>query len=324
MYLTAARCAVTLMFACGTGPSQAQPYPDRPVRIIVPTGAGGVTDILARMVGQKLAENWGQPVLIDNRPGAGGTIGTEAVAKAAPNGYTLLWVFPAHMVSPSLYPKLPYDPVRDFAPISMVTRVDLVLLANAQVPATSVRELIALAKAKPGSLNYGAVGEGSLGHLGAAVFKSMAGMDIVHVPYKGTPQVTVALLANEEQMFFDVPITAIPHIRSGKVRALAVTSTRRLASLPEVPTMQEAGVPGYEVTGWNGVLAPAATPRDIIAKIHADIERVLARADVREWMAAQALESVGSRPEEFAMVIQSDMAKWARITREIGLKPNTN
>jgi tripartite-type tricarboxylate transporter receptor subunit TctC len=314
--------AIAAFFVCASAVAQVPAWPARPVRIIVPTGAGGVTDILARLVGQKLTEAWGQQVLVENRPGAGGTVGTEAVAKAAADGYTLLWVFPAHMVSPALYPKLPYDPIKDFAPITMVTGVNLVLLVNPAVPAGSVKELVALAKSRPGSLNYGAVGEGSLGHLAGAVFKSMAGADIVHVPYKGTPQVSVALLANEVQMFFDVPITAIPPIRSGKLRALAVTSARRLALLPDIPTMQEAGIPGYEVTGWNGVLAPAATPRDIVNKVHADIDRVLKRADVREWMAAQALESVGSRPEEFAAVIQSDMAKWTRIAREIGIKGN--
>ena len=318
----AAAFALMTFLACGSAASQGQTYPNRPVRIIVPTGAGGLTDILARMVGQKLTEGWGQQVLIDNRPGAGGTVGTEAVAKAAPDGYTLLWVFPAHMVSPTLYPKLSYDPIKDFAPISMVTGVNLVLLVNPAVPASSVKELIALAKAKPGSLNFGAVGEGSLGHLAGAVFKNMAGVDIVHIPYKGTPQVTAALLANEVQMFFDVPITAIPQIRNGKLRALAVTSTRRIAALPEVPTMQEAGIPGYEVVGWNGLLAPAGTPKEIISRIHADIQRLLQRPEVREWMASQALESVGSRPEEFAAVIQADMAKWARIAREIGLKGN--
>ncbi len=321
-FFSSATFAVLMIFACGPAASQALPYPNRPVRIIVPTGAGGLTDILARMVGQKLTEVWGQQVLIENRPGAGGTVGTEAVAKAPPDGYTLLWVFPAHMVSPSLYPKLSYDPIKDFSPISMVTGVNLVLLVNPSVPASSLKELIALAKAKPGSLNFGAVGEGSLGHLAGAVFKNMADLDIVHVPYKGTPQVTMALLANEVQMFFDVPITAIPQIRNGKLRALAVTSARRLASLPEVPTMQESGVPGYEVVGWNGLLAPAGTAKEIISKIHADIERLLKRPDVREWMAAQALDSVGSRPEEFAAVIQADMAKWARIAREIGLKGN--
>jgi tripartite-type tricarboxylate transporter receptor subunit TctC len=314
--------AAVMCLASGPAASQAPIYPTRPVRIIVPSGAGGVTDILARLVSQKLTESWGQQVLVENRPGAGGTVGSEFVAKAAPDGYTLLWVFPAHMVSPALYPKLPYDPIKDFAPITMVTGVNLVLLVNPAVPAASVKELVALAKAKPGGLNYGAVGEGSLGHLAGAVFKNLAGLDIVHVPYKGTPQVSVALLANEVQMFFDVPITAIPQIRNGKLRALAVTSARRLASLPEVPTMQEAGIASYEVVGWNGVLAPAATPRDIINKIYVDIDRVLKRAEVREWMGAQALEAVGSRPEEFAAVIQSDMAKWTRVAREIGIKGN--
>jgi len=312
--------AAMMLVACGTAAGQAQTYPNRTVRIIVPTGTGGTTDIVARMVGQKLTEIWGQQVLIENRPGAGGTIGSEVVAKAPPNGYTLLWVFPSHMVIPSLYPKLSYDPVKDFSPISMVTTVDLVLLVNPSLSATSVKELIAVAKAKPGSLNYGVV-QASLSHLAGGVFKNMAGLDIVNVPYKGVPQISAALLANEVQMFFVAPVTAIPQIRNGKVRGLAVTSARRLRSMPDMPTMHEAGVPGYEVVGWNGVLAPAGTPNEIVTKIYADIARVLARPDMREWMASQALELVGSRPEEFAAVIQSDMARWARTAREIGLKP---
>ena len=318
---TAARLtAAMLLMASSLAAAQTQPFPTKAVKVIVPTGAGGTTDIVARVIGQKLTELWGQAVLIDNRPGAGGTMGSEAIAKAAPDGYSLLWVMPSHMLIPILYPKLNYDPVKDFAPISMVTSVDLVLLVNPAVPANAVKELIALAKAKPGSLNIGVV-DASLGYLASGAFRALAGIDIVNVPYKGVPQILQALVANEVQIFFVAPVTAIPQIRSGKLNGLAVTNARRLKSMPDMPTMQEAGVPGYDVVGWNGVLAPGRTSKKIINKIYADIARVLARPDMHEWMASQALELVGNKPEEFAAVIQADMAKWARMAAQLGLKP---
>ncbi len=288
----------------------------------MPTGAGGITDIVARWTGQKLAESVGQPVLIENRPGAGGTIGTQLVAKSPPDGYTLLWVFPSHPVNPALYPKLPYDTIRDFAPIAKVTNVDLVLVVNASVRAQTVGELVALEKANPGSMNFGAVGEGSLGHLAAVVFNRMAGTRFVHVPYRGAPQVEAALLANDVQIFFDVPVTAAPQVKAGKVRALAATSSRRIATLPDVPTMAEAGIPGYEVTGWNGILAPAGTPREIIRKLNDEVVRILRRADAKEWFAARAIDVVGSSPEEFGAIIEADIAKWAKIVAETGMKTN--
>ncbi len=299
-----------------------QNYPARLIRIIVPTGAGGITDILARYMGQKLSESMGQPVVVENRPGAGGTIGSLAVAKAPPDGYTLLWVFPSHPVSPSLYPKLPYDAVRDFAPITRVTNVELMLVVNNRVRAQSVSELIALDRANPGSMNYGAVGEGSLGHIAAMVFNRMTGSRFVHVPYRGAPQVETALIANDVQIFFDVPITAVPQVKAGRVRALAVTGSRRIAAFPEVPTMAEAGVPGYDVTSWNGILAPAGTPREIIRKLNAEILRILRQADVKEWLAARAIEAVGSSPEEFGALIESDIAKWAKVIADAGIKAN--
>lgn len=297
-------------------------YPSKPIRIVVPTGAGGITDIVARWTGQKLSESVGQPVLIENRPGAGGTIGTQLVAKSPADGYTLLWVFPSHPVNPALYPKLPYDTIRDFSPIAKVTNVDLVLVVNASVRAQTVGELIALEKANPGSMNFGAVGEGSLGHLAAVVFNRMAGTRFVHVPYRGAPQVEAALLANDVQIFFDVPVTAAPQVKAGKIRALAATSSRRIATLPDVPTMAEAGVPGYEVTGWNGILAPAGTPREIIRKLNDEVVRILRRADAKEWFAARAIDVVGSSPEEFSAIIEADIAKWAKVVAETGMKVN--
>ena len=299
-----------------------QSYPARLIRIIVPTGAGGITDILARYIGQKLSESVGQPVVIENRPGAGGTIGSLAVAKAPPDGYTLLWVFPSHPVSPSLYPKLPYDAIKDFAPITRVTNVELMLVVNNRVRAQSVSELIALDRANPGSMNYGAVGEGSLGHIAAVVLNRMTGSKFVHVPYRGAPQVETALIANDVQIFFDVPITAAPQIKAGKVRVLAVTGSRRIAAFPDVPTLAEAGVPGYDVTSWNGLLAPASTPREIIRRLNAEVVRILRQAEVREWLAARSIEAVGSSPEEFGALIEADISKWARVIADAGIKAN--
>lgn len=322
-----AALAALILLASASAQSQsqsgeAQSYPSKPIRIIVPTGAGGITDILARFIGQKLSESLGQAVLIDNRPGAGGTIGSLAVAKAAPDGYTLLWIFPSHPVNPSLYAKLPYDTIKDFAPITKVTNVDLVLMVNASVRARNVEELIALDKAKPGGMNYGAVGEGSLGHLAAVVFNRMAGVNFVHVPYRGAPQVEAALLANEVQVFFDVPITAMPQMKAGKARGLAVTSARRIAALPDLPTLAEAGLPGYEVVGSNGLLAPAGVPKEIVRKLYDEVVRILQRPDVKEWFGRQALEPVGSSPEQFAALIKSDIAKWAAVVKYAGMKVN--
>ena len=321
----AAVLLVAPMLAMGQAPgtdANPQAYPARLIRIIVPTGAGGITDILARYIGQKLSESVGQPVVIENRPGAGGTIGTLSVAKATPDGYTLLWVFPSHPVSPTLYPKLPYDPVKDLAPITRVSNVELVLVVNNTVRAKSVAELIALDKANPGGMNYGAVGEGSLGHLAAVVFNRMTGSKFVHVPYRGAPQVEAALLANDVQIFFDVPITAGPQVKAGRLRALAVTSSRRIAMLPDVPTLAEAGVPGYDVTSWNGILAPAGTPREIVRKVNDEVVRILRRADVKEWLAARSIEPVGSSPEEFGAIIEADIAKWAKVIADAGMKVN--
>jgi tripartite-type tricarboxylate transporter receptor subunit TctC len=312
--------AIFGLFVLDCAHAQVSAYPNKPIRLIVPSGAGGITDILARIIGQKLTEAWGQQVLVDNRVGASGTIGSDMVAKASPDGYTLLMVYPTHPVNPSLYAKLPYDTINDFAPITMVSAVNLVLVVNPTVPARNLKELIDLAKAKPGALNYGAVGEGSLGHLAAEVFRSMAGIKIVHVPYRGAPQVTTALLGNEVQMFFDVTITAIPQMKAGKVRGLAVTSSKRATALPELPTMAEAGLPGYEVIGWNGILAPAGTPAPVIRKLHAEIVRILNSPEMRARLAADAVEPIGNTPEEFAAVIKADVAKWAKVVKEAGMK----
>ncbi len=299
----------------------AQTYPNKPIRIVVPAGAGGITDLLARIVAQKLGENLGQQVLVDNRVGASGIVGTEIVAKSAPDGYMLLMVYPSHPANPSLFAKMPYDTVNDFSPITMVSGVRLVLTVTHALPAKSVKELIALAKSQPGTLNYGSTGKGSLGHLAAELFRSMSGAQITHVPYKGAPQVITALISGEVGMFFDPPITAVPQVKAGKTRALGVSTKTRLAVLPEVPTIHEAGVPGFEVIGWNGILAPANTPRPIIDRLHAEIVKVLRTPDVVERFTQNGADIIANTPAEFAAIVKADVAKWAKVIQSAGIRP---
>ncbi len=308
--------------AIGSQSFAADAYPSRPIRLVVPSGAGGVTDILARVVAEKLRGALGQQIVVDNRPGAGGIIGSDIVAKAAPDGHTLLIVFPSHPVNPSLYLKMPFDTIRDFAPITMVSSVTQVLLVHPTFPAKSVKELVAQAMERPGQFNFGSVGRGSLGYLSAELFASLTGIRIVHVAYKGAPQVMTALIAGEIQIYFNVPISALPQIKAGKVRALGVSTKSRLAILPEVPTIAESGVPGYEVIGWNGILAPARTPRTIIARLHGEIVKVLRSPDIVEQLAAQGVDLIGNTPEEFAAIIRSDVEKWARVLKSAGVEPN--
>lgn len=299
---------------------RAQAYPAKPIQLVVPLGPGGINDIISRMIAQRLTESLGQSVIVVNRPGAGGIIGSEAVAKAPPDGYTILMVYSSHMVNPSLYAKLPYDTIRDFAPITLVNTVNLVLTVGAAVPAASVRELIALAKARPGQLNYGTIGIGSLGHLAGIRFVKAADIDVVQVPYKSAPEVTTALLRGDATFYFDSPITALPFIRSGKVRALAVTSAARSSVLPDVPTLAEAGLRGFEVVGWNGLLAPGGTPRPIIDKLNFEVVRILRSAEVIALLKEQGVDVVGDAPEEFAGVIRTDIEKWHGIIEAAGIK----
>ena len=323
MSIHSRRFCLAAALACAgmcASPAWAQNFPVKPMRIVVPVGAGGINDIVSRLIGQKLSDSWGQPVLIENRPGAGGIVGSEIVAKAPPDGYTMLMVYSSHPVNPSLYARLPYDTVRDFEPVVMVNTVNLVLVVNAAVPVKSVTELIALARAQAGKLNYGAVGTGSLGHLAAVAFRQMAGVDIVHIPYKGAPQVSAALLNGDASMFFDSPITALPFITSGKTRALAVTSAVRSSALPDVPTMAESGLPGYEVLGWNGLVAPGGTPRAIINRLNTEIVRILRTPEVTDLLRKQGVDVVAGTPEQFATAIRTDIDKWARIVKEAGIR----
>jgi tripartite-type tricarboxylate transporter receptor subunit TctC len=287
--------------------------------MIVPTGPGGITDILARLVGKSITDQLGQPVIIDNRSGAGGVLGTRAAAQADPDGYTLLMVFPSHAANPALYIKLPYDSEKDFAPISMVTKVSEIMLVPNSSPAKSVPEFIALARKE--QLNYASVGVGSLAHLATELFLKTAGVKMTHIPYRGVPQAQQAVMTGEVAVFFDTPITALPQIRAGAVRALGISTRTRLAVEPELPTIAESGLPGYEVTGWNGVLAPANTPRPIIDKLNKAIVEALKTPDIDKFLREQGLEPAGNSPEQFAAMMHSDIEKWIRVTREAGIQP---
>jgi tripartite-type tricarboxylate transporter receptor subunit TctC len=297
-------------------------YPNRPIRLVVPTGAGGNTDTFARIVADKLKGSLGQQIIVDNRSGASGIVGSDIVAKAAPDGYTLLMAFPSHPVNPSLYSDLPYDTLKDFAPITMVTSVTQVLVVNPKVPATSVKELIALIKEKPGQYNHGVVARGSLGDLSAEVFSSMSGAPLTQIAYKGAPQVMTALIGGEIQVYFSAPVVAIPQMKAGRVRAIGVSTRKRLAVIPEVPTIAESGLPGYEVVGWNGILAPAKTPRAIIDRLHDEIVKVIRAPDVEASILAQAIEPIGNTPEEFGRIIRTDVERWAKILKGTKTKAN--
>jgi tripartite-type tricarboxylate transporter receptor subunit TctC len=307
---------VTLALSSAT---LAQNYPNRAIKLIVPTGAGGITDILARLVGKSLSEQFGQPVIIDNRTGAGGTIGTRAVAQAEPDGYTLLMAFPSHAANPALYASLPYDSEKNFAPISMVTRVSEILLVPNSSPAKSVKDLVELARKE--QLNYASVGVGSLAHLATELFLATAGVKMTHIPYRGVPQAQQAVITGEVAVFFDTPVTALPQIRAGTVRALGISTSKRLAVAPDIPTIAEAGSFDYEVVGWNGVLAPANTPRPIVDKLNTAILAALKTPEMEKLLSEQGIEPAGNSPEEFARIMHADIEKWLRVTREAGITP---
>ena len=298
----------------------ADTYPARPVRIVVPTGAGGVTDVVARVIAQKLGERLGQQVIVDNRPGAGGVLGTQIVATAAPDGHTLALVFPSHAVNPTLVAKLPYDSVKSFAPITLVSVVAPVIMVNAAFPARSVKELIAIAKEKPGTINIGSVGSGSLGHLSSELFRAMAGLQVTQVFYKGAPQVMTALIGGEIQVYFVASMaTALPQLKAGRVRALGVATRERLPFMPDVPPIADT-VPGYEVQGWNGMLAPAGTSRAIVDQLNREIVRIVKTPQFAEQFAAEGIVPVGNRPDEFTRVMMADIAKWAKVIKAAGIR----
>ncbi|MBI2318371.1 MAG: tripartite tricarboxylate transporter substrate binding protein [Betaproteobacteria bacterium] len=277
---------------------------------------GPSLDIIARLIANKLTEAWKQPVVVENRPGAGGNVGAIAVVKSEPDGYTFLIPTQAIAISPSIYRKLPYDPFKDLVPVSQIYKLSFVMVVHPAVPAKTVAELVAYAKANPGRLNYGSSGAGGTPHLAAELFKSLTGTDIVQVPYKGVAPMNVALITNEVQVIFTTLIDAQQHMKSGKMRALAVTGKTRSALMPDVPTLVEAGVQGYELPNWIGMYAPAGTPPEILTKLHAELVKILAMPDVRDYILKGGNEIVGSSPEEFAAVYKADVAKFARIIKD--------
>jgi len=298
-----------------------QAYPAKPIRLILPFPPGGSTDIVARLIGQKLTESWGQPVLIENRPGAGGNIAAETAARAAPDGYTLFQVNVANAIGATLYPKLSYDLITSFAPVIQLATTPYVLLAHPTVPAKNTAELIALAKARPGQLNYASAGGGSATHLSGELLKSMAGVNIVHVPYKGTGPAVTALLSGEVDLYFATVPAALPLVEAKKLRALGVTSARRSPLMRDVPAIAEAGLKGYETSTWHGILAPAATPADIVVKLNAEIARTLAQPAVRERLVGQGLDPVGGTPEQFGAYLKTEISKWAVVVKASGARP---
>lgn len=316
-----ARSALLLIALLVAHAALAQAWPNRPVRLLVPFAAGaGTNDIMARLVGQHLGARLGQPVVIENRPGAGGIAGTEAAAKAAPDGYTFLMTNVSLVISPYLYAKLPYDPQKGFVPVTLVATAPLMLVVHPSVAAKSVQELIAFAKANPGRLTYGSGGVGSTPHLAGELFKSLAGIDAVHVPYKGGAPALNDLVGGQISFMIENVPGTMPFVKAGKLRALAVTGAQRTNTDATLPTMAEAGVPGYEVVGWNGIVAVAGTPPGIVARLQAETANVLRLPEVRERLAAMGAEPIGSTQEQFAAFIRAEDVRWGRIIREKGIR----
>jgi len=310
------RALAALLFLSAAALAAAQDYPNHPIRLVVPQPAGGPTDIVARIVAQKLSERLGQQVIVDNRPGAGSNIGTEMVAKAPKDGYTLVVATVQHIVNPFLFPALPFDAVKDFAPVSLMTKAHIVLVVNPQVPAQNVKELIAYAKAAPGGISWASAGNGSTSHLALELFKVETGVPATHVPYKGTPPALNDVLGGRVPAMFDGVITSLPHIKAGKLRPLAVASLTRSPLLPDVPTMTEAGVPGFETVGLAAILAPAGTPPAVVDRLSREIAAILRTPEVRDQLVAMGLEVVASTPAEFAAYIGAESKKWGKLIRE--------
>jgi tripartite-type tricarboxylate transporter receptor subunit TctC len=315
------RFAFGLLVAAFAAGAWAQDYPTKPIRIVVPFPPGGATDLLARAVAQRLTEKWGQAVIVDNRPGAGGNIGSELVAKAAPDGYTLeMGTVGTHAINASLYAKMPYDHVKDFVPIVLVAAVPNVLVVNPSLPVKSVQELIAYAKANPGKLNFASSGNGTSIHLSGELFKVMAGVQMTHVPYKGSAPALQDLIAGQVQLMFDNLPPSLPQIKAGKLRALAVTTAKRSPALPDLPTIAESGLPGFESSSWFGLLAPAGTPQPIVAKLNAEVNAWLATPEAKEKLLASGANPAGGSPEDFAKHIAAETAKWQKVVKESGAK----
>lgn len=297
-----------------------QTYPSKPIRMIVPFPPGGSTDPLARMVTQKLAERWGQPVLVENRAGANGIIGTDTVAKAAPDGYTFVVVGSPHVVNPLLIATLPYDAMKDFEAVATLVSARHVLVLNPSVPANTLQEFIALAKSKPGQLNFSSSGSGNSNHLAGESFNMTTGVRLQHVPYKGAGPAITDLISGQVQLSFQVPISVISHIKSGKLKAIAISGETRSSVLPQVPTFSEAGVPGFELAGWLGILAPAGTPKGIVEKMSAEIGKILVISDIKDKLDSQGMDVLVSTPEQFAALMKADTVRYAKIIKTANIK----
>ena len=310
-------CAFALTIICSS--AAAQTWPAKAVRIVVGYPPGGPTDLLARIVAQKLTESWGQQVLVDNRPGASGMIGAEVTVRAAPDGYTLLMVPVTYAVTPSLFPKMAYDAVKDLAPVAQVAAAPFILVVHPTLPVKTVKDLIALARSRPGQINYASASAGGMPHLAGELFNTMTGVKMVHIPYKGAAPATTDLLAGQVSLMFNNMLSAMPQVKSGRLRAIAVTSIKRSAAAPELPTIAET-VPGYEASGWYAALAPAATPRELIARLNNDMNRVMKMPDVTQRLASDGVEAVGTTPDQFGIYLRSEITKWGKVVKASGAK----
>jgi tripartite-type tricarboxylate transporter receptor subunit TctC len=317
------KCGLAAAAICAafSGVAQAQAYPSKAIRWIIPFPPGGGTDVISRALSQKLTEAWGQQVIADNRPGSGGTIGLAAAAKLPADGYNLVLGQLANVaIAPALYPKLPYDPIRDFQPVTLALTSPLVLVAHPSFPAKNLKETIALARAKPDSVTFGSPGNGTTGHLGTELLKTMTHVKMTHIPYKGAVPAFTGLMGGEIAIYMSSIPPAMPQLKSGRVKAIGVTSAKRMATLPNVPTLAESGLPGYEVTNWYGVMAPAGIPKDVLAKLNGELVRILKLPDVQQRLSGEGGDIGANSPEEFASFIRSETAKWDKAVRASGAK----
>ena len=319
--MKAARLLVAGVLALCSAQLHAQSYPSKPIRIIVPVAAGGIADYYSRVIGAKLGEAWGQPVLVENRPGGGGNIGSDIVAKSPADGYTMVMGFVgSHAVNPFLIKNMPYDPQRDFVPVAMAIEAEGMLAVHPSMPVRTVADLIALARAQPGKLSYASGGVGTSSHLAGELFKSMTGTDIVHIPYKGNAPAIADLIGGQTQLTFATMPTVIPHVRAGKLRGVAVIGSTRSAAAPELPTIAEAGVPGFSVNNWIGLFAPAGTPAEIVRKVNTEVMRIMRLPEVTRRMEVEGERFTPNSPEEFAQFVRSEVAKWGKVVKDAGLK----
>ena len=315
-----ARIFVAIVLAALAAAASAQQYPSRSVRIVVPFAVGGSADVYGRFLAARLSDTMGQPFVLENRPGGGAVIGTDAVAKSAPDGYTLLVMSNTHTVNETLIPKKPYDLMRDLAPVTGINSQDLLLVAAPGVKANNLKEFLALAKSQPGKLNYASSGPGTPYHMAGELFKHMAGVDVVHVPHKGSDQARTAVLGGQVDMMFDAISTIVSHVNAGKLKALGTTGKSRSAVTPNIPTVAEAGVPGYEATIWLGLMAPAATPKPVLEQVSAAVNKIINAPDVKENWGKQGAQPLGMTPDEFGRFLRDDVTKWSKLVKDTGMK----